>query len=70
MDLFVVYDTKGAGRLVGVFDTLSKAQSAAEINRGYFRLVQCALNAVNPEILPWALDDREREILTSLVSQG
>jgi hypothetical protein len=30
----------------------------------------CALNAVNPEIVGWALDDRERERLRTLIAPG
>ena len=60
MDLFVVYDTKGSGRVVGVFDDLSRAQSVAQINRHYFRLRQCTLNSINSEIVRWALNERER----------
>jgi len=67
MDLFVVYDTKGCGRLVGVFDDLSRAQSMAQVNRHYYRVVRTRLNAVNPDVLPWALDDLERDRLTALI---
>jgi len=66
MELFVVYDTKGSGRLVGVFDSLAQAEPIARINPHYFRLRACALNAVNAEIVPWALSDGEREQLSSL----
>ena len=69
MDLFVVCDTKGSGRVVGVFDDLSRAQSVAAINRNYFRLRHCTLNSVNSEIVRWALNDRERDLLAALVPQ-
>ena len=68
MELFLVYDTKGAGRLVGVFDTLTQATSIAAINPHYFRLRRCELNAINSEIVPWALSDEERARLISLIS--
>ena len=69
MGLFVVYDTKGSGRVVGVFDNLQKAQSVAQINRHYFRLRLCTLNSVNSEIVRWALNERERGLLVALVPQ-
>lgn len=69
MDVFVVYDTKGAGRVVGVFDDRSRAQSVARINPHYFRLRQCTLNSINSEIVRWALSERERELLAALVPE-
>lgn len=69
MDLFVVYDTKGSGRVVGVFNDLSRAQSVAQINRHYFRLRPCTLNSVNSEIVRWALNERERDLLAALAPQ-
>jgi hypothetical protein len=67
MDVFVVYDTKGCGRLVGVFDDPARAQAAARINPHYYRVVRTRVNAINPEVVPWALDDRERNRLAALV---
>jgi len=69
MDLFVVYDTKGSGRVIGVFDDLARAQSVTEINCHYFRLRRCTLNSVNSEIVRWALSDRECNLLAALVPQ-
>ena len=63
MDVFVVVDTKGSGRLVGVFDSAAQAQSLVQINPPYFKMRACTLNAVNPEVVRWALDEREQRRL-------
>jgi len=70
MDLFVVYDTKGSGRLVGVFDDRSHAEEIVQINPQYFKLRACALNKVNADVVRWALSERERGLLLTLVSQS
>ena len=67
MDLFVVYDTKGSGRVAGVFDDRSRAEDLVRINPYYFKLRPSVLNSVNAEIVRWSLNDREREQLTALV---
>jgi len=68
MLLFVVYDTKSCGRLIGVFDDLSKAEEIVQINPQYFKLRACALNGINAEVVQWSLSDRERGLLLALVS--
>ena len=66
MELHVVWDTKGEGRLVGVFSTPDRAAKAAAANPAYFRVHATRLDAVNPAIVPWALDPAERLRLESL----
>lgn len=70
MDLYVVVDTKGAGRLVGVFDDAVRADAVARINPNYFKVARCALNRINTDVLRWSLSDREHELLTTLIGQA
>ena len=69
MELYVVVDTKGAGRLLGVFESDLKADAVARINPNYFKVARCVLNAINPDVLRWALSDREHELLSTLVAR-
>ncbi len=59
----MVYDTKGAGRFVGVFDDEAKARQVAEVNPGYYRISQTAVNAINPEAPGWMEDPARRKEL-------
>ena len=70
MKVFVVVDTKGDGRLVGVFDREEKANAVQRVNPHYFRVHAARLNDVNPAILSWALNEKERRCLARLVPQG
>jgi hypothetical protein len=55
--LFVVYDTGGAGRLVGVFDDAARADAIVRANPAYFRLTRCTPNTVTRAALAWASPD-------------
>jgi hypothetical protein len=55
--LSVVYDTGGAGRVVGVFDDDARARAVVSANPAYYRLTACELNAVTPAALEWAAPD-------------
>ena len=61
--MHVVWDTKGEGRLVGVFSTAARAAEVAAVNPGYFRVQAARLEAVNPEVVSWAYGAEERERL-------
>ena len=63
MELHVVWDTKGEGRLVGVFSTAARAERIAAVHPGYFRVHRMRLDAVNPEAAAWACDPEERRRL-------
>jgi hypothetical protein len=60
-----VIDTKGAGRIVGIFDDLERARRVAAIDPPYFRLVSVELNAVNPTAIEWLATKEKREALRS-----
>jgi hypothetical protein len=64
--LHAIIDTKGSGRLVGIFDDLDRATRVLEVDRAYFRLTTLALNAVNPVALEWLLSDTKREQLLAV----
>ncbi|HYE98092.1 MAG TPA: hypothetical protein VEJ18_04230 [Planctomycetota bacterium] len=66
MELHVVWDTKGEGRLVGVFATAERAAEAAAINPAYFRVHAASLDAVNPAVVRWAYTPAERGRLKDL----
>jgi hypothetical protein len=67
--VFVVLDTKGAGRIVGVFEREVEAEEVQQISPGYYRLTSLRLNEVNPECVRWAQDDAGRAKLERLSTQ-
>ncbi len=66
MELFVVIDTKGSGRVVGVFDDRGRAESVAQSSPSYYRVHAASLNEINPEVLDWADSDEQRRALERL----
>ncbi len=67
MDVFLVYDTKGAGRFVGVFDDEARARRVADVNPGYYRVSRVPVNAINPEAPGWMEDGARRKELEQLM---
>jgi hypothetical protein len=63
--VYVILDTKGAGRIVGVFDDLERAERIRNIDRGYYRMVAVQPNAVNPVAVEWLQTPDQREALKS-----
>lgn len=61
--LYAVVDTKGAGRLVGIFDDQARAEQIAAIDHAYFRLYHMELNAINPIAIEWLLSEPQRDLL-------
>ncbi len=53
MKLYVVFDTKGAGRLVGVFKNSKAAQRVLKMDPYYYQLHQCQLDEVTQEAKRW-----------------
>jgi hypothetical protein len=70
MDLYVVIDTKGSGRILGVFDEKKRADLFVERFPNYYKLHTCRLNRINPEILDWADDEQQRATLKRLIEEG
>lgn len=65
--LFVVYDTKGAGRVVGVFDTRRLADRVRSIDPSYFRVHRSEVNHVRHEALEWLNSPDQRRALRELI---
>jgi hypothetical protein len=67
--VFVVVDTKGAGRVVGVFDNEPRASEVVAINPQYYRMTTIPLNEINPECVRWVQDEKGRAKLERLSTQ-
>ena len=61
MKLYVVLDTKGDGRLVGVWDSKSNANKLIKNYPAYYKLHIVELNKINKNILSWT-DNKEQKI--------
>lgn len=66
MELYVVIDTKGDGRVLGVFDDRAAAKTFVAQDPSYYKLYPCRLNEVNPEVLSWA-DDKSRGAMEKMI---
>lgn len=69
MQLYVVIDTKGEGRVLGVFDDSALAESLAAQDPAYYTLHACRLNEVNPESLSWAADASRRSAIECIITR-
>jgi hypothetical protein len=69
VNLFVVVDTKGSGRIVGVFDAREEAERVADCGRAYYKVHPCPLNVINPEVLSWADSEEQRDALHQLMNR-
>lgn len=67
--VFVVVDTKGAGRVVGVFESEPHASEIQAISPQYYRLTPMRLNEVNPDCVRWAQDEAGKAKLERLSTQ-
>ncbi|MFH2006894.1 MAG: hypothetical protein ABI333_09950 [bacterium] len=65
--LYVVVDTKGSGRVLGVFDSHDRAADIVNRFPSYYKLYECRLNHIDPEVLGWADDDEQRQTLFKLI---
>jgi len=63
--IHAVIDTKGAGRLVGIFDDPERAKRIAAIDPPYFRLISLELNAVNGAAIEWLSTSEKKDALRS-----
>jgi hypothetical protein len=60
--LHLVVDTKGAGRVVGVFHDPDRATRILAIDPNYFRVVALEADTINPAAIEW-LPAPKRELL-------
>ncbi|HET9453033.1 MAG TPA: hypothetical protein VFO66_02015 [Gemmatimonadaceae bacterium] len=67
--VWVVVDTKGAGRVVGVFESEAQAAEIVAINPSYYRVTQLRLNEINPECVRWVQDEQGRSRLERMSTQ-
>ena len=67
MKLYVVVDTKGAGRIVGVFDSRDRAATLTKLCPYYYELHTCPLNRIDPAVLEWVDTAAQREALQALI---
>lgn len=63
--VYIITDTKGAGRVVGAFDNRERAEKIRGVDRAYFRLTALPFNSVNPSAVEWLLSKEQREKLRS-----
>lgn len=69
MELFIVIDTKGNGRVLGVFDSLAAAEQITNAYPSYYKLDRRVLNRINEEVLEWADDGPQRDALAALIAE-
>ena len=69
MELYIVVDTKGSGRILGVFDARERAEEIVSAYPAYYKMYVCRLNVINPEVVDWADDDAQREALQALLAR-
>lgn len=61
----VVFDTKGAGRIVGVFGDRERALRICAVDPPYFRLMSVELDTVNTSAIEWLSAAEKREQLAT-----
>lgn len=66
-ELFVVVDTMGAGRIVGVFDTLTAAERVVGGFAAYYKIERCQPNRIDPVALKWTSSPEQRAHLELLL---
>jgi hypothetical protein len=69
MELYIIVDTKGSGRILGAFDSRERADRIVNHYPAYYKLHTCRLNKINAEVLDWADDDEQREALRRLLAE-
>ena len=67
--LYVVVDTSGAGRIVGVFSTEEEAKEILVVNPAYYRIDSLRVGDINPKCLDWIRDKARRDILRGLLKR-
>lgn len=69
MELYIVVDTKGSGRILGAFDARDRAEKIVSAYPAYYKLHTCTLNVINSEVLDWADDEDQRAALQELLDK-
>jgi hypothetical protein len=63
MNVNVVYDLGGAGRVAGVFRSSSRADKVVAVNPAYYRSTICRLEQVSEAAFDWLKSMGQREKL-------
>jgi hypothetical protein len=66
MKLYAVLDTKGDGRLVGVWDSKRIAHKLISRFPAYYKLHIVELNKINQHILNWIDNEEQKQFLKEL----
>jgi hypothetical protein len=69
MKLYVVLDTKGEGRLVGIWDVKRQAEKLTKRYPAYYKLHTININQINPKALSWTDNDEQRRFLEQMISK-
>jgi hypothetical protein len=67
MKLYAVLDTKGDGRLVGVWDSKKIANKLIKRFPAYYKLHIVELNKINRNILRWADNQEQKRFLENMI---
>jgi len=67
MKLYVVFDTKGGGRILAVVDSKKWADKLTNLSPIYYKAHSVELNQMNPECLDWVDNDEQAARLRSLL---
>ena len=67
-EVFVVWDTSGMGRLVGVFTDPGTAYKIGEVNKPYYRVMPCTTDSVNEKIHGWISPEKEQFIYDTVAA--
>ena len=70
MEAFVVIDTMGDGRIVGVFTTERAARDVIGEWGDYYKLRRVTIDVVDPAVLDWARTDEQRRWLEQFIAAG
>lgn len=68
-ELYVVIDTSGAGRVVGIFDSALSAREVEAVNPPYYKAHRFELNTINPTCFGWLTRETARQRLLSVIRQ-
>jgi serine/threonine protein phosphatase PrpC len=68
MKLYIVIDTKGDGRLVGVWDSKKIVNRLVKKFPAYYKMHIADLNKINPEVFSWTDTDEQKKYLEEMAS--
>jgi hypothetical protein len=67
MILYAILDTKGDGRLVGVWDSKRLANKLSKRFPAYYKLHTVELNKLNQNALNWTDNEEQRRFLQEMI---